>query len=393
VTIARAVLIFGPGAQESAYLDGAPAEKRKPVVDGSTEAAVEFRELGHGIGDRTRPAEVSNRFDIEGTIPIKRKRLKVIEMKRKSQSILRAVAAPPSATQRPSLASLSVSHGKRVRLWRMLYGHGPRNGTLAVLPLDQGLEHGPADFFPNPAAVDTDFQFRLAVEGDYSAIALGIGLADKYMKEYAGRIPLILKLNGKTNIADDGDAVSSLSANVEDAVRLGADAVGFTLYVGSPREDAGIRDFQKVRQDCERLGMPVVMWAYPRGRAINARGGKGTLYAQDYAARVAEEMGADLVKLHEPEEDNERCPEPYRSLKEAAPERLRRVVRSAGRVMVLFSGGVKQDNDAAVLRKVSSYMEAGATGVMFGRNMWLRPFDQAVALTRQVHRILGRHPR
>jgi class I fructose-bisphosphate aldolase len=244
----------------------------------------------------------------------------------------------------------------------MLYGHGPRNGTLAVLPLDQGLEHGPADFFPNPAAVDTDFQFRLAVEGDYSAIALGVGLADKYMKEYAGRIPLILKLNGKTNIADDGDAVSSLSASVEDAVRLGADAVGFTLYVGSPREDAGIRDFQKVRQDCERLGMPVVMWAYPRGRAINARGGKGTLYAQDYAARVAEEMGADLVKLHEPEEDNERCPEPYRSLKEAAPERLRRVVRSAGRVMVLFSGGVKQDNDAAVLRKVSSYMDAGATG-------------------------------
>ena len=105
--------------------------------------------------------------------------------------------------------------------------------------------------------------------------------------------------------------------------------------------------------------MPVVMWAYPRGRAINARGGKGTLYAQDYAARVAEELGADLVKLHEPEEDNERCPEPYRSLKEAAPERLRRVVRSAGRVMVLFSGGVKQDNDAAVLRKVSAYMECG----------------------------------
>jgi class I fructose-bisphosphate aldolase len=135
------------------------------------------------------------------------------------------------------------------------------------------------------------------------------------------------------------------------------------------------------------------MWAYPRGRAINARGGKGTLYAQDYAARVAEEMGADVVKLHEPEEDNDRCPEPYRSLKEPAPERLRRVVRSAGRVMVLFSGGVKQDNDAAVLRKVTSYMEAGATGVMFGRNMWLRPFDQAVALTRQVHRILSRHPR
>jgi fructose-bisphosphate aldolase, class I len=314
-------------------------------------------------------------------------------MKRKSQSVVRAVSEPIPPLPRATLATLSVAHGKRVRLWRMLYGHGVRNGTLAVLPLDQGLEHGPSDFFPNPEALDTDFQFRLAAFGEYSAIALGVGLAEKYMKEYCGRVPLILKLNGKTNIADDGDAVSPLSASVEDAVRLGADAVGFTLYVGSPREDVGIRDLQKVRQDCERLGMPLVMWAYPRGRAINARGGKGTLYAQDYAARVAEELGADVVKLHEPEEDNERCPEPYRSLKEDAPARLRRVVRSAGRVMVLFSGGVKQDNDAAVLRKVALYMDAGATGVMFGRNMWLRTFEQAAALTRQVHRILGRHPR
>jgi class I fructose-bisphosphate aldolase len=313
-------------------------------------------------------------------------------MKRKSQSILRAVTKPAEGVARPSLATLSVAHGKRVRLWRMLYAHGPRNGTLAVLPLDQGLEHGPTDFFPNPEALDTDFQFRLAVNGEYSAIALGIGLADKYMKEYCGRVPLILKLNGKTNIADDAEAVSPRSASVEDAVRLGADAVGYTIYVGSPRESEGIRDFQAVRQECERLGMPIVMWAYPRGRAIDAKGGKGTLYAQDYAARVAEELGADIVKLHEPEPDNERCPEPYRSLKESAPDRLRRVVRSAGRVMVLFSGGVKQDNDAAVLRKVSSYMDAGATGVMFGRNMWLRSFDGALALTRQVHRILAKHP-
>src|SRR5688572_8635373 len=312
-------------------------------------------------------------------------------MKRKSQSALRPV--PQAGGTRPSLSSLSLSHGKRVRLWRMSYAHGPRNGTLLVLPLDQGLEHGPGDFFPNPAALDTDFQFRLALEGDYSAIALGIGLAEKYMKDYAGRIPLILKLNGKTNVADDAEAVSPPSASVEDAVRLGADAVGYTLYVGSPRQDSEIREFQKVRQDCERLGMPVVLWSYPRGRAIDAKGGKGTLYAQDYAARVAEELGADIVKLHEPEEDNERCPEPYRSLRESADKRLRRVVRSAGKVLVLFSGGVKQDDDAAVVRKVARYMESGATGVMFGRNMWLRPFEQAVALTRQAHRVLSRHPR
>jgi len=292
-----------------------------------------------------------------------------------------------------SLSSLSLAHGKRVRLWRLLHGHGPANGTLMVLPLDQGLEHGPADFFPNPPALDTAFQVRLALEGRYSAIALGIGLAEKHWSENAGRVPLILKLNGKTNIPDDAEAVSPAFATVEDAVRLGADAVGYTVYVGSPRQDVEIREFGRVRQDCERFGMPLVAWAYPRGRDVEAKGGKGSLFAQDYAARVAEELGADVVKLHEPAEEPGPSPEPYRSLREDAAARLRRVVRSAGKVMVLFSGGAKQDDDEAVLRKVKLYMECGATGVMFGRNMWLRPMDQALALTRRVHAVLARHPR
>ena len=221
-------------------------------------------------------------------------------MKRKSQA--------RTDSPETSLSSLSLAHGKRARLWRLLYGHGPGNGTLMVLPLDQGLEHGPTDFFPNPPALDTSYQFRLAAEGRFSAIALGVGLAEKYMRDYAGRVPLILKLNGKTNIADDAEAVSPAFASVEDAVRLGADAVGYTVYVGSPRQDVEIREYGKVRQECERFGMPLVVWAYPRGRDIEAKGGKGTLYAQDYAARVAEELGADVVKLHEPAEDPRREP-------------------------------------------------------------------------------------
>jgi len=292
-----------------------------------------------------------------------------------------------------ALSSLSLSHGKRTRLARMLYGHGPANGTLLVLPLDQGLEHGPADFFPHPPAVDPDYQFRLAVEGGFSAIALGIGLAEKYMADYCGRVPLILKLNGKTNIPSDGEATSPLFASVEDAVRLGADAAGYTLYVGSPRQHDELRQFEQVRRDCERYGMPLVLWSYPRGAAIEAKGGKGTLYAQDYAARVALELGADIVKLHEPDDKVKNVPEPYASLKEDAAARSARVVRSAGRTMVLFSGGEKNDDDEAVLRKVEFYMQAGATGVMFGRNMWLRPFDQAVALTRRARDIMARYPR
>ncbi len=193
------------------------------------------------------------------------------------------------------------------------------------------------------------------------------------MHEHAGRVPLILKLNGKTNIADDAEAVSPAFASVEDAVRLGADAVGYTVYVGSPRQDVEIREYGRVRQECERFGMPLVVWAYPRGRDIEAKGGKGSLYAQDYAARVAEELGADVVKLHEPRRGPRREPG---ALPLAARGRRRRGCGAScappGKVMVLFSGGVKQDDDAAVLRKVKLYMECGATGVMFGRNMWLR---------------------
>jgi class I fructose-bisphosphate aldolase len=306
---------------------------------------------------------------------------------------MRVKRTRPEPSRARSLDALAVGHGKRVRLWRLLYGSGPRNGTLLVLPLDQGLEHGPGDFFPNPPALATDFQFRLAVEGSYSAIALGVGLAEKYMREHCGRVPLILKLNGKTNIPDDAEARSPLFASVEDAVRLGADAVGYTLYVGSPRQAEELRQCGEVRRDCERLGMPFVMWSYPRGAAIEAKGGRGTLYAADYAARVAEELGADIVKLHEPEPTNERCPEPYRSLREGASARTRRVVRSAGRTLVLFSGGEKQDDGAAVLGKLRFYMECGAAGVMFGRNMWLRRFEDGLALTRAAHRILRRFSR
>jgi fructose-bisphosphate aldolase, class I len=304
-------------------------------------------------------------------------------MKRKSQ------ARKP----RKSLDALALGHGKRTRLFRLLYGAGPRNGTLMVLPLDQGLEHGPTDFFPHPPALDPDYVFRLAEDGGFSAIALGVGLAEKYHGPYAGRVPLILKLNGKTNIPDDAEAVSPAFASVGDAVRLGADAVGYTLYVGTPRQDVEIREYARVREDCERFGMPLVMWAYPRGRAIDEKGGKGSLYAQDYASRVALEMGADVVKLHEPEPESPLSPEPYASLREDAAARVRRVVRSAGRTLVLFSGGEKDDREERVLEKIRLYMENGATGVMFGRNMWLRRPPEALALTRKVHAILGRYPR
>ena len=114
------------------------------------------------------------------------------------------------------------------------------------------------------------------------------------------RNPLILKVNAKTDIPSSAHAFSACNASVEDAVRLGADAIGYTLYVGSPRQDEDLAQLREVREDCDRFGMPLVIWSYPRGEAIDAKGGATSFYAIDYAARLAMEMGADVVKINMP---------------------------------------------------------------------------------------------
>ncbi len=301
--------------------------------------------------------------------------------------------------KRPVLDELDLGLGKRTRLHRLLYEHGPGNGTVLFLPIDQGMEHGPIDFFPNPPSADPDYQCRLAREGGYSGIVFHIGLASKYLKEYAGTVPLILKLNGKTNIPSDAEAFSAVESTVEDAVRLGADAVGYTLYVGSPSQDRDFIQLGKVRAECDRYGMPLIIWSYPRGSAVETKGGRDSIYAVDYAARVADELGADIVKLNVPkfsDPRNEDSPAPYRKLYEEWREldeneayrlAVEKVVASAGKTMVLFSGGSKI-SDEDLLLKARICMEAGATGLIFGRNMWQRPFDEGLKITEQVKQIL-----
>jgi fructose-bisphosphate aldolase, class I len=298
-----------------------------------------------------------------------------------------AVAA---AIKRPTFDDLNLSTGKRARLHRLMYEHGPGNGTLMMLPIDQGLEHGPVDFFDNPDALDTDWVLRLAVEGKFSGIAYHIGLAEKYHKKYAGKVPLVLKVNGKTNVPNDDDSFSSLTSSVEDAVRLGADAVGYTLYVGSPAQDVDIAQANEVRRECERYGMPLIVWAYPRGAAIKAKGGQDSIYAVDYAARVACEIGADIIKLNVPKFEEAKAsvlPKPYNTLNLGEEEGLAKVVKSAGRSLVLVSGGSKM-GDEDTLHKAKIAMEAGCVGLIFGRNMWQRKWDDAISMSTRMHEVM-----
>ena len=291
------------------------------------------------------------------------------------------------AMQRPRLQDMNLSTGKRARLTRLLYQFGPANGTLLLLPIDQGLEHGPIDFFVNPPAQDPLFQLRLALEGGYSGIVYHIGLAEKYFADLAGRVPLVLKINGKTSIPSDAQSFSPLDADVVGAVRLGADAVGYTLYVGSPAQDRDIAQLNQVRRDCERYGMPLIVWSYPRGEAVKAKGGQDSLFAVDYAARAALELGADIIKLNIPTYENvtETQPKEYwaANFDYSYENVARKVVQSAGRAMVLFSGGSKL-NDDDLMAKAHIAMQAGATGLIFGRNMWQRPYDEAIAMSRRL---------
>lgn len=292
---------------------------------------------------------------------------------------------------RPPLSELGLNTGKKARLHRILFDHGLRNGSAFFLPYDQGLEHGPRDFFANPQASDPAYIVKLAVAGGFNGIAIQIGLAEKFYWDYAGEIPLILKLNGKTDIPSDAAALSPVHASVEDAVRLGADAVGYTLYVGSPAQETDFAQYRKVREDAQRFGMPLVVWAYPRGEAIAAKGGKDSFYAVDYAARVASELGADVVKVNFPHPEKTTDVKPAYRAEFSSQQAIDAVVRSANRTLVLVSGGEKA-GDEAMLRKAQQAMDAGGLGLIFGRNVWQRSYDESLRFVDSLKEILAAHP-
>ena len=298
------------------------------------------------------------------------------------------------AVNKVTIDDMNLSQGKRTRLYRLLYQHGPANGTLMPLPVDQGLEHGPRDFFDNPDSIDPEYEIKVAIDGGFSAIVFQIGIAERYMYKYAGKLPLILKLNGKTEIPSDNAALSPCVASVEDAVRLGADAIGYTLYVGSSSQVDDFIQFGEVRAAAERCGIPVIVWSYPRGDAVEQKGGRESLYAIDYAARVASELGADVVKVNVPTrnpESDKMSPKPYNELDLDEAEATRMVVRSAGNSMVLFSGGSKVGDDA-LIAKARIAMESGATGLIFGRNVWQRPYAEAMRISQTLVEMMSEYP-
>jgi len=277
-----------------------------------------------------------------------------------------------------------------------------KSGTSLILPYDQFIEHDNRHVEPNPAAANPDYICKLAEAGGYNAVAVHYGLAKRYWSKLQGSVPLLLKLNGKTSFPDQSEPLSVHTSWVEDAVRLGAAGVGYTMYYGSPRQTEDLPQLATVREECDRYGMPLVVWAYPRGVAVVAKGGADCSYAIESAVRMAVEMGATVIKANLPVAtkvdffDNSSVPEYYRKVEKELQgmdakaqkwERAKRVVDAAQGIPVLFSGG-SQIGDEDLIENAEACIDAGCYGFIFGRNMWKRDFDEAIEMTSKFQDML-----
>jgi class I fructose-bisphosphate aldolase len=273
---------------------------------------------------------------------------------------------------------------KEVKLKRLFQ----TKGKTLILPYDQGLEHGPRDFFQATFARDPMHIIEIAKKAKYNAVVMHIGNARRYFKDIYGEVPLILKVNGKTEIPSDDEPLSPLTASVDDALSLSAIAIGYTLYVGSARQDEDIEQFSEIREEAHRYGLPVIVWSYPRGEDIKEKGGKDSLYAIEYAGRVAAELGADMVKLNVPSlKKNDKIPEPYRSYDIGLGDAIKQIIASTGGVPVIFAGG-EMVSDSDLIKKAEVCIKAGASGLIFGRNIWQRPLKEAVGITGKIKEII-----
>lgn len=276
------------------------------------------------------------------------------------------------------------------------------NGTSMILPYDQFVEHDMRHIEAGEFAARPEHILELGEAAKFNAVAFHYGISARYWPKTDGKLPLIVKVNGKTSIPSDSKALSTHTSFVEDAVRLGAVAIGYTLYYGSPRQDEDLPQLAMVRQACERFGMPLIVWAYPRGEAINEKGGRDSSYALESAARLAMEMGATIVKSNLPKagpegfEKNEKIPAYFRELEaelrkmpseEQKTERARRVVAATQGIPVLFSGGGGK-SEQEVVENARACARGGCFGFIIGRNSWKRPKDEAVKLVEQVRSLL-----
>jgi len=282
--------------------------------------------------------------------------------------------------------------GVLTNLARMLY-HGRLGGSgrMLILPVDQGFEHGPArSFAPNPAGYDPRYHFQLAIDAGLSAHAAPLGALEAGAAEFAGRLPLILKLNNHDTVADEADPLSAQTAGVADALRLGCVAIGYTIYPGTAERRLLYEQLQRLTREAKEHGLAVVVWSYPRGSALSKEG-ETALDVVAYSAQIAAQLGAHIIKVKLPTDHLEqpaaqKVYEQYDIPRATLTERVAHVVKSTfdGRRIVIFSGGAINTDTAALLDEARAIHDGGGYGSIMGRNTFQRPREESLKLLSDI---------
>jgi class I fructose-bisphosphate aldolase len=279
----------------------------------------------------------------------------------------------------------SDNPGTKANIARLLNsGKLAGTGKLVILPVDQGFEHGPArSFAPNAGGYNPHYHFQLAIEAGCNAYAAPLGFLEAGAGQFAGRIPLILKLNNHDVLHDEKDPLPSVTGSVRDALRLGCSAVGFTIYPGSSHCTTMYEQLRAIGEEAKASGLAVVVWSYPRGSALSKEG-ETAIDVVAYASQIAAQLGAHIIKVKLPTAHLEQAAAKKVYEAEQVPiktlaERVKHVVQSSfdGRRIVIFSGGAKSD-EKTVFEEVRAIRDGGGFGSIIGRNSFQRPKAEAV---------------
>ncbi len=266
-------------------------------------------------------------------------------------------------------------------------------GRLVILPVDQGFEHGPArSFAVNSPGYDPDFHFQLGIEAGCNAYAAPLGFLEAGAAEFSGQIPLILKLNNNDSLLEAKDPNSAITGSVRDALRLGCCAVGYTIYPGSAHSQEMYQNLREISEEAKSYGIAVVVWSYPRGAGLSKEG-ETAIDVVAYAAQIAAQLGAHIVKVKVPSAHLEQAA--AKKVYEAenipistAADRIRHVVQSTfnGRRIVIFSGGAKGE-DQKMFDEARAIRDGGGNGSIIGRNSFQRQKPQALEFLSTVMKI------
>lgn len=282
--------------------------------------------------------------------------------------------------------------GTKASLARILMeGKLGGSGKLVILPVDQGFEHGPVrSFAPNPPAYDPHYHYQLAIDAGLSAYAAPLGMLEAGAGSFAGAIPTILKLNSSNSTATSKD--QAITGSVEDALRLGCSAVGFTIYPGSDEQFEMMEEIRELAEEAKSVGLAVVIWSYPRGGNLSKQG-ETAMDVTAYAAHMAALLGAHIIKVKPPTDalEQDEAKKVYKAQKidiSSLSKRIEHVVQScfAGRRLVVFSGGGAKGTDA-LLDEIRAIRDGGATGSIIGRNTFQRPREEALELLDSIVKI------